>query len=204
MQWWDTLAHAIKLKYLRPNIRWKRIYKNEKRREDRSHWHFDPKLTITFYSIVFAFPSGHNFSARSRRSKSFRFSGSRCGELHSVDKLFHAQNFAVQTFFFQFYLHTISDWIFSIFNCTSSHAPHVLNRSYNFTIFPTSLCSRSVIIIFLLCVSHFISAALPEVILRNCRNCSPQQAANAQKLTNFLQTRYPDVWAMLIRKYRGV
>lgn len=47
-------------------------------------------------------------------------------------------------------------------------------------------------------------AALPEVILRNCRNCSPQQAQNAQKLTNFLQTRYPDVWAMLIRKYRGV
>lgn len=51
---------------------------------------------------------------------------------------------------------------------------------------------------------HFcIVAALPEVILRNCRNCSPQQAQNAQKLTNFLQTRYPDVWAMLIRKYRG-
>lgn len=48
-----------------------------------------------------------------------------------------------------------------------------------------------------------LKAALPEVILRNCRNCSPQQAQNAQKLTNFLQTRYPDVWAMLIRKYRG-
>lgn len=66
----------------------------------------------------------------------------------------------------------------------------------------------------LFCKSHTIincnasffsfSAALPEVILRNCRNCSPQQAQNAQKLTNFLQTRYPDVWAMLIRKYRGV
>lgn len=50
----------------------------------------------------------------------------------------------------------------------------------------------------------YSTAALPEVILRNCRNCSPQQAQNAQKLTNFLQTRYPDVWAMLIRKYRGV
>ncbi|KAG4077137.1 hypothetical protein HA402_016124 [Bradysia odoriphaga] len=49
-----------------------------------------------------------------------------------------------------------------------------------------------------------LKAALPEVILRNCRNCSPTQAQNAQKLTNFLQTRYPDVWAMLIRKYRGV
>lgn len=49
-----------------------------------------------------------------------------------------------------------------------------------------------------------LKAALPEVILRNCRNCSPQQAQNAQKLTTFLQTRYPDVWAMLIRKYRGV
>lgn len=51
---------------------------------------------------------------------------------------------------------------------------------------------------------YVFPAALPEVILRNCRNCSPQQAQNAQKLTNFLQTRYPDVWAMLIRKYRGV
>uniref|UniRef100_A0A182QHP4 Uncharacterized protein n=1 Tax=Anopheles farauti TaxID=69004 RepID=A0A182QHP4_9DIPT len=47
-------------------------------------------------------------------------------------------------------------------------------------------------------------AALPEVIQRNCRNCSPQQAQNAQKLTNFLQTRYPEVWAMLIRKYGAV
>ncbi|EDS38021.1 conserved hypothetical protein [Culex quinquefasciatus] len=47
-------------------------------------------------------------------------------------------------------------------------------------------------------------SALPEVIQRNCRNCSPQQAQNAQKLTNFLQTRYPEVWAMLIRKYGAV
>nr|QGW50606.1 chemosensory protein 2 [Propsilocerus akamusi] len=30
-----------------------------------------------------------------------------------------------------------------------------------------------------------------------------QQAANAQKLVSFLQTRYPDVWAMLVRKYKG-
>uniref|UniRef100_A0A1Q3FNY1 Putative insect pheromone-binding family n=1 Tax=Culex tarsalis TaxID=7177 RepID=A0A1Q3FNY1_CULTA len=49
-----------------------------------------------------------------------------------------------------------------------------------------------------------LKAALPEVIQRNCRNCSPQQAQNAQKLTNFLQTRYPEVWAMLIRKYGAV
>uniref|UniRef100_A0A8D8IQW4 (northern house mosquito) hypothetical protein n=1 Tax=Culex pipiens TaxID=7175 RepID=A0A8D8IQW4_CULPI len=49
-----------------------------------------------------------------------------------------------------------------------------------------------------------IKTALPEVIQRNCRNCSPQQAQNAQKLTNFLQTRYPEVWAMLIRKYGAV
>ncbi|XP_053962837.1 uncharacterized protein LOC129244722 [Anastrepha obliqua] len=49
-----------------------------------------------------------------------------------------------------------------------------------------------------------LKAALPEVILRNCRNCSPQQAQNAQKLTNFLQTRYPDVWAMLLKKYQNV
>ncbi|CAO1336607.1 unnamed protein product [Diamesa hyperborea] len=49
-----------------------------------------------------------------------------------------------------------------------------------------------------------LKAALPEVILRNCKNCSPQQAQNARKLTTFLQTRFPEVWAMLIRKYKGV
>ncbi|XP_017146850.1 allergen Tha p 1 [Drosophila miranda] len=49
-----------------------------------------------------------------------------------------------------------------------------------------------------------LKAALPEVITRKCRNCSPQQAQKAQKLTTFLQTRYPDVWAMLIRKYQSV
>ncbi|KAH8261182.1 hypothetical protein KR044_004743 [Drosophila immigrans] len=46
-----------------------------------------------------------------------------------------------------------------------------------------------------------LKAALPEVITRKCRNCSPQQAQSAQKLTAFLQARYPDVWAMLLRKY---
>ncbi|KAJ6642809.1 hypothetical protein Bhyg_07763 [Pseudolycoriella hygida] len=48
------------------------------------------------------------------------------------------------------------------------------------------------------------STPTPPVAWNLVRNCSPTQAQNAQKLTNFLQTRYPDVWAMLIRKYRGV
>ncbi|CRL06707.1 CLUMA_CG019523, isoform A [Clunio marinus] len=48
-----------------------------------------------------------------------------------------------------------------------------------------------------------LKAALPEVIVRNCKNCTKQQAQNAQKLISFLQTRYPDVWAMLVRKYRS-
>ncbi|XP_037954798.1 ejaculatory bulb-specific protein 3 [Teleopsis dalmanni] len=48
-----------------------------------------------------------------------------------------------------------------------------------------------------------LKAALPEVIVRKCRNCSPQQAENAQKLTTFLQTRYPDVWTMLLKKYQN-
>ncbi|ALC42665.1 CG30172 [Drosophila busckii] len=49
-----------------------------------------------------------------------------------------------------------------------------------------------------------LKAALPEVITRKCRNCSPQQAQSAQKLIAFLQARYPDVWAMLVRKYQTV
>ncbi|XP_064543460.1 ejaculatory bulb-specific protein 3 [Drosophila montana] len=49
-----------------------------------------------------------------------------------------------------------------------------------------------------------LKAALPEVITRKCRNCSPQQAQSAQKLTSFLQARYPDVWAMLLKKYQNV
>lgn len=66
------------------------------------------------------------------------------------------------------------------------------------------LCLEDFHLCYLKTFRLLVSAALPEVILRNCRNCSPQQAQNAQKLTNFLQTRYPEVWAMLIRKYRDV
>jgi hypothetical protein len=47
-----------------------------------------------------------------------------------------------------------------------------------------------------------LKAALPEVISRNCKNCTKIQAQNAQKLISFLQARYPEVWAMLIRKYK--
>ncbi|KNC22290.1 hypothetical protein FF38_12906 [Lucilia cuprina] len=65
---------------------------------------------------------------------------------------------------------------------------------------------RSLKILLMMLTGHIsiraFVTALPEVIVRNCRNCSPQQAQNAQKLTTFLQTKYPDVWAMLLRKYK--
>ncbi|KAG5674543.1 hypothetical protein PVAND_004503 [Polypedilum vanderplanki] len=47
-----------------------------------------------------------------------------------------------------------------------------------------------------------LKAALPEVISKNCANCTRQQAQNAQRLISFLQARYPEVWSLLYRKYK--
>nr|CAH7760239.1 unnamed protein product [Callosobruchus chinensis] len=46
-----------------------------------------------------------------------------------------------------------------------------------------------------------IKEALPEIIGNNCRSCDQKQAANARRIARFVQTKYPDVWNALIKKY---
>nr|UTN00848.1 chemosensory protein [Semanotus bifasciatus] len=46
-----------------------------------------------------------------------------------------------------------------------------------------------------------IKDALPEIIGNNCRSCDQKQVANARRIARFVQTKYPDVWNALIKKY---
>ncbi|XP_071448889.1 ejaculatory bulb-specific protein 3 [Hetaerina americana] len=48
-----------------------------------------------------------------------------------------------------------------------------------------------------------IKAAIPEVLGRKCASCSPTQAANARKVINFVQQRYPSVWSAIQARYSG-
>ncbi|CAG9762016.1 unnamed protein product [Ceutorhynchus assimilis] len=46
-----------------------------------------------------------------------------------------------------------------------------------------------------------IKAALPEIIGKNCNACDQKQLGNAKRIARFVQSKYPDVWNDLVRKY---
>ncbi|XP_017779624.1 PREDICTED: uncharacterized protein LOC108564934 [Nicrophorus vespilloides] len=46
-----------------------------------------------------------------------------------------------------------------------------------------------------------IKAALPEIIGRGCQNCDRVQLNNVKRITRFVQSRYPEIWASLVDKY---
>ncbi|XP_069685718.1 ejaculatory bulb-specific protein 3 [Periplaneta americana] len=50
-------------------------------------------------------------------------------------------------------------------------------------------------------VGRNLITALPEVIGRNCRSCSPQQAANARVLLRLVRTNYPQDYNSIVARY---
>nr|CAD7458453.1 unnamed protein product [Timema tahoe] len=52
-------------------------------------------------------------------------------------------------------------------------------------------------------IGTMLKTAIPEIVTRNCRSCTPQQAANARKLANFVQSNYPEAWRQIVARYRG-
>ncbi|KDR22550.1 putative odorant-binding protein A10 [Zootermopsis nevadensis] len=52
-------------------------------------------------------------------------------------------------------------------------------------------------------LGRMLKLALPEVVGRNCRSCTAQQAANARRLVNFIRQRHPDVYSAVVARYSG-
>ncbi|KAL1123416.1 hypothetical protein AAG570_002496 [Ranatra chinensis] len=48
-----------------------------------------------------------------------------------------------------------------------------------------------------------IKLAIPEVLGRNCRSCTAQQASNARRIISFIQKNYPSDWAQIQARYRS-
>ncbi|XP_060529008.1 allergen Tha p 1-like isoform X2 [Cylas formicarius] len=46
-----------------------------------------------------------------------------------------------------------------------------------------------------------IKDALPQIIGKNCQSCDKKQLANAKRVARFVQSKYPDVWNDLVKKY---
>ncbi|EFA07567.1 chemosensory protein 8 precursor [Tribolium castaneum] len=46
-----------------------------------------------------------------------------------------------------------------------------------------------------------IKGALPEIIGKNCERCDSRQVANARRIARYVQTKHPDVWNALVKKY---
>nr|CAD7203709.1 unnamed protein product [Timema douglasi] len=53
-------------------------------------------------------------------------------------------------------------------------------------------------------IGTMLKTAIPEIVTRNCRSCTPQQAANARKLANFVQSNYPEAWRQIVARYRVI
>ncbi|XP_049831635.1 putative odorant-binding protein A10 [Schistocerca gregaria] len=50
-------------------------------------------------------------------------------------------------------------------------------------------------------IGRNLKRVIPEVVLNECRRCSPQQAASAMHLMDFLDSRHPGVWQAVREKY---
>jgi len=52
-------------------------------------------------------------------------------------------------------------------------------------------------------IGKYIKLTIPELITNRCRNCSPEQKAQAGKLVAFIQQNYPQEWDDAIKKFQG-
>nr|CAD7409208.1 unnamed protein product [Timema poppensis] len=77
----------------------------------------------------------------------------------------------------------------------SELGPHIILLKQHQTYWTTACYNRSLL--------DHVLAAIPEIVTRNCRSCTPQQAANARKLANFVQSNYPEAWRQIVARYRG-
>ncbi|KAK9707896.1 Insect pheromone-binding family, A10/OS-D [Popillia japonica] len=46
-----------------------------------------------------------------------------------------------------------------------------------------------------------IRTVLPEIIQKQCRQCSAEQLAYANIVTKYIQTNFPQAWGALVQKY---
>uniref|UniRef100_A0A1B6GN89 Uncharacterized protein n=1 Tax=Cuerna arida TaxID=1464854 RepID=A0A1B6GN89_9HEMI len=52
-------------------------------------------------------------------------------------------------------------------------------------------------------IGQFLQRAVTEVVSRNCARCTPQQAANARRLMEYIRTNYPTEYSQIISRYSG-
>jgi len=52
-------------------------------------------------------------------------------------------------------------------------------------------------------IGKYIKLTIPELITNRCRNCSPEQKAQAGKLVAFIQQNYAKEWDDAIKKFQG-
>ncbi|CAH0389562.1 unnamed protein product [Bemisia tabaci] len=51
-------------------------------------------------------------------------------------------------------------------------------------------------------VGKQLKVAIPEVLNKNCKGCTSQQAANAKRLITFMKSNYPAEWSKIAAKYK--